>query len=100
MTPSRGVFAAFDRMETNMMSAACKSSAATATDYPMRALPALPPLRRNATCAPERFVGAQEPTLAELLDDPILARLLASDGIVMDELLVVVAKARRALERR
>ncbi len=33
---------------------------------------------------PERFSPHGEPRLAELLDDPILKHLLASDGVQMD----------------
>lgn len=83
-----------------MMPAACKTSVATVMDYPMRALPVLPPLSRHAPCAPERFVGGQEPSLDELLGDPIVARLLASDRIMMGELLDLVSEVREALNRR
>lgn len=83
-----------------MTPAACKSSLATVIEHSMRALPVLPPFPRTATCTPERFVGAHEPTLAELLDDPILERLLISDGVMMGELLAVIADARKALTRR
>ncbi len=34
--------------------------------------------------APEPFSPHGEPRLAELLDDPILGHLLASDGVPMD----------------
>jgi hypothetical protein len=83
-----------------MMPAARNSSVATAADYPMRALPALPTLRLHSPCAPERFVGGQEPSLDELLGDPIVARLLASDRIMMGELLDLVSDVREALKRR
>ena len=82
-----------------MMPAARISAVATA-DYPMRALPVLPPLHRTAPCAPERFVGGQEPTLDELLSDPIVARLLASDRIMMGELLDLVTEVQEALKLR
>jgi hypothetical protein len=83
-----------------MMPAACSSSIATAIELSMRALPVLPPIRRSAKCAAERFAGGQEPTLDELLSDPILGRLIASDGVVMDDLLALVGDVRKALARR
>ncbi len=83
-----------------MTPAACEFSAASAIERSMRALPVLPPRRHNARCVPERFVGGHEPTIDELLGDPILERLLASDGLRMGELLVLIAEMRQALKRR
>lgn len=78
----------------------CTTAIAAATGHSQRQGFALPPLFQASPCRPDRFVGAREPTLDDLLDDPILGRLLASDGVTMNELLLVVARARTALERR
>jgi len=43
------------------------------------------------------FVGQKEPSLGEVMDDPITRRLMASDGVRMDHLLDLVATARASL---
>jgi len=47
-----------------------------------------------------RFAGNQEPDLIELLTDPMLQRLLASDGIKSDHLIDLIADVRVRLARR
>jgi hypothetical protein len=83
-----------------MTPAACNASATSSTDYAMPALPVFPPIRQAAKWSAERFAGSREPSLDELLDDPIVARLMASDRIAMDDLLALVGDVRKALARR
>jgi hypothetical protein len=83
-----------------MSPAACKLASATATEYPMRSLPSLPPVHRGTWRAADRFAGGLEPSISELLEDPILERLLARDGLSMEDLLCVIAAARTMLKRR
>lgn len=45
----------------------------------------------------ERFSGVCEPSLQELMDDPILSRLMASDGVARDELDDLIATVRNRL---
>jgi len=47
-----------------------------------------------------RFAGNQEPELVELLTDPMLHRLLASDGIKSDHLIDLIADIKVRLARR
>ena len=47
-----------------------------------------------------RFAGNQEPELVELLTDPMLHRLLASDGIKSDHLIDLIADVKVRLARR
>lgn len=82
-----------------MTPAAGTPSIATALEHAMRVLPVLPPIRHAAKCALERFSGGQEPPLDELLDDPILERLMASDGVAMSDLLALVRDVGKALRR-
>jgi hypothetical protein len=82
-----------------MMSAACKSPIATAIEHSIRAFLVLPPIQQSAKRAPDRFTGNQEPRLDELLEDPILGQLLASDGVAMDDLLTLVGTVQTALKR-
>jgi hypothetical protein len=44
-----------------------------------------------------RFAGNTEPSIAELLGDPIMARILASDGIAKEDLATLVARMRERL---
>lgn len=41
-----------------------------------------------------------EPTLAELLDEPIVHLLVASDGVCIDALRQLIARVRRKLDDR
>ncbi|PKU26407.1 hypothetical protein [Telmatospirillum siberiense] len=82
-----------------MTPAACISAIPKSTGHSLRHPTALPPIPHSSLCTPDRFVGDHEPTLDELLDDPIMARLLACDGIDMRDLLTLVAKTRTALKR-
>jgi hypothetical protein len=52
---------------------------------------------------PERRLSAdlpsmEEPTLSEMLHDPIMQRLMTSDGITRSQLLTLVAAARSRLQ--
>lgn len=47
-----------------------------------------------------RFAGNQEPDLAELLTDPMMHRLLASDGVKSDHLIDLIADVKVRLSRR
>ena len=47
-----------------------------------------------------RFAGNQEPELAELLTDPMMHRLLASDGVKSDHLIDLIADVKVRLSRR
>jgi hypothetical protein len=47
-----------------------------------------------------RFAGNQEPDLVELLTDPMMLRLLASDGIKSDQLIDLIADVKVRLCRR
>lgn len=45
-----------------------------------------------------RFAGSEEPDLAELIDDPMTRRLMASDGVRMESLLTVLDQAKTRLQ--
>lgn len=47
-----------------------------------------------------RFANREEPKLSELLDDPIMRRLMASDGVHLAHLIDVVSDARAKLAGR
>jgi hypothetical protein len=47
-----------------------------------------------------RYAGNQEPNLVDLLTDPMLHRLLASDGVKSDHLIELIADVRVRLSRR
>jgi len=47
-----------------------------------------------------RFSGNQEPDLAEILTDPMMHRLLASDGVKSDHLIDLIADIKVRLARR
>ena len=50
--------------------------------------------------ARSRYTDNQEPALAEMLTDPILHRLLASDGVLSDHLIDLIADVKVRLARR
>ncbi len=52
----------------------------------------------RAQAAAERFKRGGEPGLQELLDDPIMHRLLASDGVTRDHLLALIDDVKARLE--
>jgi hypothetical protein len=68
------------------------------------AQPVLPPspaslfMRRRSVRS--RYVDNQEPALADLLTDPIVHRLLASDGVRSDHLIDLIADVKVRLARR
>ena len=47
-----------------------------------------------------RYAGNQEPDLADMLTDPILHRLLASDGVRSDHLIDLIADVKVRLSRQ
>ncbi len=55
-------------------------------------------MRRRS--ARSRYIDNQEPTLADLLTDPIVHRLLASDGVLSDHLIDLIADVKVRLARR
>ena len=63
-----------------------------AGEHSMWFLPVITPIRRHP---PPTFQG--EPPLEHLLNDPILKRLIASDGISTDDLLILIDTAQRNL---
>ena len=58
--------------------------------------PALIVYRRAART---KYAGNQEPDLADMLTDPMLHRLLASDGIRTDHLIDLIADVKVKLQR-
>jgi len=59
------------------------------------------PLRGKGT-KPDDYLGNREPALSDLLEDPLVARLMASDGVdrAALEALTETVGARAALGRR
>jgi hypothetical protein len=47
-----------------------------------------------------RYAGNQEPDLADLLTDPLLHRLMASDGVHANHLIELIADVKVRLARR
>jgi hypothetical protein len=47
-----------------------------------------------------RFAGCEEPDLPELMNDPVLRRMMASDGVRPDHLLALISDWRMRLEAR
>jgi hypothetical protein len=45
----------------------------------------------------KRFSGNDEPSMSELLGDPMMARMLASDGVAKEDLATLVARVREQL---
>lgn len=52
------------------------------------------PHRRYSHASFRTHVGDPEPTMTELLDDPILLALMASDGVVRSELERLIGQTR------
>lgn len=52
---------------------------------------------RARPARPERYAANEEPPIDDLLGDPILSRLMASDGVRREHLLAVVETARARL---
>ena len=74
-----------------MMPTASLSLAASTDRLPLL------PLKRKAS---GRFSGRGEPSIDELMGDPIFDRLLASDGLGQDHLRQMIADARAKLAGR
>ena len=55
---------------------------------------------RSKTPALERFIRCEEPRLREVIDDPIVRHLMASDGIGEEKLIEMMAVARDGIARR
>lgn len=45
----------------------------------------------------QRYIDREEPTLNDMIDDPMTRRLMASDGVGFDHLMGVIATARGKL---
>ncbi|MTJ83354.1 MAG: hypothetical protein F8N37_20390 [Telmatospirillum sp.] len=82
-----------------MMPAACHSSATT-VERSIRVMTYLSPSGHRRQMNADLYVGNREPSLDELLTDPIMTRLLARDGITMADLFEVIADAKDRLARR
>lgn len=59
----------------------------------------LPPLPRGGRSDGDRYRGTEEPRLSDILQDPVLGRLLASDGVKHDHLLDLIRTTRARLAR-
>jgi hypothetical protein len=46
------------------------------------------------------FAGREEPRLRDMINDPIIQRLMASDGVRLDHLMDVIADTKEKLSRR
>ncbi|HIJ62971.1 MAG TPA: hypothetical protein HPQ04_09805 [Rhodospirillaceae bacterium] len=46
---------------------------------------------------PSRFLGQEEPRLGDIMDDPITRRLMASDGVGVEQLQQVISLMREKL---
>ncbi|MDR3440217.1 hypothetical protein [Telmatospirillum sp.] len=57
----------------------------------------LPPLPRGGRGDGNGFRGAEEPTLSDILQDPVFHRILASDGVKQDHLLALIDTIRSRL---
>jgi hypothetical protein len=57
----------------------------------------LPPLPRGDRQDDARFRGINEPTLREILQDPVFRYMLASDGVQQDHLLELIQTVRERL---
>ena len=67
---------------------------------PLRFTPARPPTLRADGWRPRRiwsFGSAEEPTLAELMDDPIFGHLLHSDGLQQEHVETLISEMRYKL---
>lgn len=58
-----------------------------------------PALFQHRRAGRTRYAGNQEPELADLLTDPILQRLLASDGVRSDHLIDLIAEIKVKLRQ-
>lgn len=45
-----------------------------------------------------RYVGNDEPKVSDVMSDPLVARLLASDGVAKEDLATLVERVRHQLE--
>ena len=71
----------------------CKPAAVTSIRRTYFNTNALPRIQANA----DRFKRGVEPALSELLDDPILDRLLASDRVRRDQLMTLIDTVKERL---
>ena len=76
-----------------MVSNTCKPKSVASVRM-STAFSALPSTTR---CAAHQFAGREEPPLAEMMEDPIVRRLLASDGVRHETLMAVIAQAKARL---
>jgi hypothetical protein len=77
------------------MTAGVCASAANGLEKRLMIRPALPRPRIESN----RFAGVGEPALDELMADPVLYRLMASDGVAMHHLVTLITDARTRLAR-
>jgi hypothetical protein len=83
-----------------MLKTASKSSAATVIEHAIRTFPTLPAISQSTKCRADRFAQGSEPSLSELLADPVLERLMARDRVKMEDLLTLIAEVKMSLSRR
>ena len=76
-----------------MAFSACKANLAAAEKIGQ----VLPPLPRGGRPDGGGLRGVGEPALADILQDPMMRRLLASDGIQPDQLLELIRVVRERL---
>ena len=49
----------------------------------------------SAVCWTDRFKGREEPALREMIEDPIMMCLMASDGLTVDSVLEIVNSIKK-----
>ncbi len=79
-----------------MISSVCKPATVTReghSDKSGRAVSFVGKTRGGAA----RYAGGEEPRLTDLMEDPVLRRLMASDGVHPEQLMAVIAEARTKL---
>jgi hypothetical protein len=54
-------------------------------------------LSSTARGASHKFAGHEEPSLAEMIEDPIVRRLLASDGVRRETLMAMIVEMKAKL---
>lgn len=55
-------------------------------------------LSRRYSADREDFTGNEEPSLDEVLADPVVATMMSSDGVPHDRLMGLIHKARRSID--
>lgn len=57
----------------------------------------LPPLPERFRARPDRFAANEEPSLDDLLSDPLTASIMVSDGVRHERLVHLIAETRARL---